>query len=452
MAEFKWRRMGKYLKDFSLHFRRKKTKTTEEEEASENAGEFSGDARDEKPGDIQMHRGAHKPVYGIRRKIIGGMMIAFVVAFAGGYLFMNGGEKAEQKPSLKTTASEVSQPSLQGKEDASKQGDVSYKDLKNLENQNKAQEKARNDAQRQTAGRVPNTAPESGNAGAIASLQQARRTQAPTASATYSIPSPQVPMAAAMEKRYSSAIEFALGRSGAGSAGTVATAVGSGSPNVLRTAAGFDNSMPHADPNDLQAARASSASEDVFAIQAGTMIPAMLFTGINTDTPGQVLAQVNTDVYDSLTHTNLLIPAGSRLLGEYAGNANASGRVSVTFTTLILPSGQAYDIGSSMVATDGGGYQGILGKVHRHTARTMSAGMLSSALAALSSYAAGDSSSQNSFTGGQLAVQGAMANLINSTSSMLSRASDVRATVTVAPGHTFTIYVRQPISFGSLML
>lgn len=472
MAEFKWRRMGKYLKDFSLHFRRKKTKTTEEEEASEEAGEFSGDERDEKPGDIQMHRGSHKPVYGIRRKIIGGMMIAFVVAFAGGYLFMNGGEKAAQKPSLKTTASEVSQPSLQGKEDVTKQGDVSYKDLKNLENQNKAQEKAKNDAQRQTAGRVPNTAPDAGNAGAIASLQQARRTQAPTASATYSLPSPQVPMAAAhaggsgtstagsaqdqeaqaMEKRYSSAIEFALGRSGASSTGTVAETLGSSLPNILRTAAGFDNGMPHADPNDLQTAQASSASEDVFAIQAGTMIPAMLFTGINTDTPGQVLAQVSTDVYDSLTHTNLLIPAGSRLLGEYAGNANASGRVSVTFTTLILPSGQAYDIGSSMVATDGGGYQGILGKVHRHTARTMSAGMLSSALAALSSYAAGDSSSQNSFTGGQLAMQGAMANLINSTSSMLSRASDVRATVTVAPGHTFTIYVRQPISFGSLML
>ena len=255
-----------------------------------------------------------------------------------------------------------------------------------------------------------------------------------------------------MEKRYSSAIEFALGRSGLASTESAAVSNAKSSPNVLMTSAGFGSAAPHVNANDVQAAKSSSSSEDMFAIQAGTMIPAMLFTGINTDTPGQVLAQVSADVYDSLTHTNLLIPAGARLLGDYTGSANANGRVAVTFTTLILPSGQAYDIGSSMVATDGGGYQGLVGKVHRHTPRTLGAGMLSSAFAALSSFAAGDSSSQNSFTGGQLAMQGAMANLINSTSSMLSRAADAKATVTVSPGHTFTIYVKQPVSFGSLML
>lgn len=157
MAGFKFNQMGKYLKDFGLYFRRKKPKRTEEDESTEDEKAFAGDARDETPGDIQMHSGSHKPVYGIRRKIIGGMMIAFVVAFAGGYLFMNGGEKTDKKPSMKTTASEVSQPSLQGKEDASKQGDVSYKDLKTLENQNKAQETARKDAQNQMASRNSST-------------------------------------------------------------------------------------------------------------------------------------------------------------------------------------------------------------------------------------------------------------------------------------------------------
>ena len=474
MAGFKFNQMGKYLKDFGLYFRRKKPKRTEEDESTEDEKAFAGDARDETPGDIQMHSGSHKPVYGIRRKIIGGMMIAFVVAFAGGYLFMNGGEKTDKKPSMKTTASEVSQPSLQGKEDASKQGDVSYKDLKTLENQNKAQETARKDAQNQMASRNPSThtaadgARQMPGAGTDPSVQQVRRMM----SANFSAPSPSIPTgsvrssgastspaasaqnqeAQSMEKRYSSAIEFALGRSGLASTESAAVSNAKSSPNVLMTSAGFGSAAPHVNANDVQAAKSSSSSEDMFAIQAGTMIPAMLFTGINTDTPGQVLAQVSADVYDSLTHTNLLIPAGARLLGDYTGSANANGRVAVTFTTLILPSGQAYDIGSSMVATDGGGYQGLVGKVHRHTAQTMSAGMLSSAFAALSSFAAGDSSSQNSFTGGQLAMQGAMANLINSTSSMLSRAADAKATVTVSPGHTFTIYVKQPVSFGSLML
>ena len=107
MAAVQWNRIGKYIKDFSLHFRRNRRKRTEDEDDEQEDKEYSGDARDESPGDIQMGNGTHKPVYGIRRKIIGGVIIAFVVAFSGGYLFMSGGEKGEQKPTLKTTASEV---------------------------------------------------------------------------------------------------------------------------------------------------------------------------------------------------------------------------------------------------------------------------------------------------------------------------------------------------------
>ena len=73
MAGFKFNQMGKYLKDFGLYFRRKKPKRTEEDESTEDEKAFAGDARDETPGDIQMHSGSHKPVYGIRRKIIGGI-------------------------------------------------------------------------------------------------------------------------------------------------------------------------------------------------------------------------------------------------------------------------------------------------------------------------------------------------------------------------------------------
>lgn len=183
-----------------------------------------------------------------------------------------------------------------------------------------------------------------------------------------------------------------------------------------------------------------------YVLQAGTLIPAMLFTGISTDIPGQVIAQVSADVYDSLTQSHLLIPAGARLLGAYT-DGTANGRVNVIFSTLILPDGTALDIGSSMTAVDGGGYSGILGKVHRHTSRVIGGGMLSSAIAALGSLASGNTSARDTYTGGQVAMQGALANLIATTSNMLSQQTNVQPTVTVEPGHAFQIYVLQPITF-----
>lgn len=209
--------------------------------------------------------------------------------------------------------------------------------------------------------------------------------------------------------------------------------------------------MQQSSSNVLQLAAFSPASASPYVVQAGTMIPAMLFSGINTDTPGQVVAQTTADVYDSLTQSNLLIPAGSRLIGTYENNGeseSANGRVNVTFSTIIFPTGEAFDIGSSMLAVDDGGYNGIAGKVNRHTSRVVGAGMFSSAIAALGSLASGNTNSSETYTGGQLAMQGAMANLIETTSKLFEKSSNVQPTVTVEPGHLFQLFVVQPISFG----
>jgi len=102
-----------------------------------------------------------------------------------------------------------------------------------------------------------------------------------------------------------------------------------------------------------------------------------------------------------------------------------------------------------MVAVDGGGYSGIVGKLHRHTSRVIGAGMISSAIAALGSLASGNTSARDTYTGGQVAMQGALANLISTTSNMLSQGTDVQPNVTVEPGHMFQVYVIQPIAFGT---
>lgn len=178
---------------------------------------------------------------------------------------------------------------------------------------------------------------------------------------------------------------------------------------------------------------------------AGSVIPVMLLTGINTDAAGQVSAQVQADIYDSLFGRHLLIPAGSRVIGACSGSNN--GRVTVTFDSLILPDGGTYKIKDSLAALDGAGYNGIKGKVEHHTERILSSGMLGSAIAALGSIAAGNTSSSDTYTAGQLASQGAMSNLINTTSKMLEKNTNIADTVTVEPGYTFSLYVTQNISF-----
>ena len=119
----------------------------------------------------------------------------------------------------------------------------------------------------------------------------------------------------------------------------------------------------------------------------------------------------------------------------------------MVFSTLLLPDGGSYSLGESLVAADSGGYNGITGNVNRHTGRVLSGGALAAGLAALGSYASGNTSTKDTYTGGQLAMQGALANLINTTSDIFKDAASIEATVTIKPGYEFNVCVVQAISF-----
>ncbi|WP_328700365.1 TrbI/VirB10 family protein [Caenimonas soli] len=92
-------------------------------------------------------------------------------------------------------------------------------------------------------------------------------------------------------------------------------------------------------PNDLatQSARLQPPVSR-FLVTAGTVIPAALLTGINSDLPGPVVATVTGAVYDSATGRYLLIPQGSRLVGRYDSQVSfGQRRVLMVWTRLILP-------------------------------------------------------------------------------------------------------------------
>lgn len=181
---------------------------------------------------------------------------------------------------------------------------------------------------------------------------------------------------------------------------------------------------------------------------AGTIIPVRLLTGIDTAVAGQVMAQVLSDVYDTATGTKLLIPQGSKLTGTYDKKSANNGRVPVIFNELVLPDGGSCLISENIVAVDGAGYTGIKGKVHHHTGQKISAGAIGASIAALGSLAAGNVSSSNeTYTAGQIAAQGAVANMINTTSNLLKEVTDVENTVTIEPGYEFNVYVTEDVKF-----
>lgn len=187
------------------------------------------------------------------------------------------------------------------------------------------------------------------------------------------------------------------------------------------------------------------------SLQAGTVIPAILLTGINTDVGGQVMAQIESDVYDSLTGTRRLIPAGSRLVGSIAqGAKEGQNRVAVTWQTLILPSGGSYMLGGSMIAADLAGYGGIPGRVNNHSGSLLRSGFFTSAVAALGAIASGNTSTTaNTYTAGQLAAQGAMSNLMNTASALIQKGiNNSGITITVEAGREFMVYVTMPIQFN----
>lgn len=179
-------------------------------------------------------------------------------------------------------------------------------------------------------------------------------------------------------------------------------------------------------------------------IIAGTLISARLLTGINTEISGQVKAEILEDVYN-FGKNKILIPQGSKIIGEYDTEKASHGRVPINFIKIILPDGGTLNVEKILVAVDDEGYTGICGKIHHHTGQKITAGAVGSAIAAMGAVAAENASSGDTYTAGQLAGQGAMANLMNVTSKMFDEAAKVADTVTVEPGSEFQIYVKEDL-------
>jgi type IV secretory pathway VirB10-like protein len=119
-----------------------------------------------------------------------------------------------------------------------------------------------------------------------------------------------------------------------------------------------------------------------FSVMAGSVIPAVLVSGINSDLPGPILAQVSQNVFDSATGKYLLVPQGSRLIGIYQ-NASTYGqqRVEIAWQRLIFPNTSSMNL-PQMPGADQGGYAGFTDEVTNHYMRTFGIAALMSLISA----------------------------------------------------------------------
>ena len=123
----------------------------------------------------------------------------------------------------------------------------------------------------------------------------------------------------------------------------------------------------HANRDDDINPHALAQSVSPWILQAGSIIAASLITGLNSDLPGLVTAQITENVYDSVTGRGLLIPQGSRLIGSYDSVvAFGQSRALVVWQRIILPDGSSIRI-DNVPATDTQGYAGLSDRIDRHT-------------------------------------------------------------------------------------
>ncbi len=183
-----------------------------------------------------------------------------------------------------------------------------------------------------------------------------------------------------------------------------------------------------------------------FEIKAGTVIPSVMIGGVNSDLPGQILAQVSQNVYDTATGGYLLIPQGSRLVGSYDHQVvNGQKRVLVIWNRLIYPDASSVNLGA-MSGTDQAGYAGFTDKTNTHFWPTFRNALMLSAITAgvqLSQPRAqkGDYSySSQQMIAGSLGMQ--MNQLGTAT---VARGLNQPPTLTIRPGYVFNIMVNKDL-------
>jgi type IV secretion system protein VirB10 len=180
-----------------------------------------------------------------------------------------------------------------------------------------------------------------------------------------------------------------------------------------------------------------------YEVKAGAIIPAILVTGLNSDLPGNVVAMVKENVYDTASGEYLLIPQGTRMLGVYDSMVSyGQKRVQVVWTRMIRPDGSSVML-ENMPGVDLAGMSGYKDKTDNHFDRLVGGALLSSILSVGATVSQGTyTNDQNMTTQQRLAAS--VGQDINNAGQQITRKNlDIQPTLKIRAGMTVNILVNK---------
>jgi type IV secretion system protein VirB10 len=194
----------------------------------------------------------------------------------------------------------------------------------------------------------------------------------------------------------------------------------------------------------VDTARATRLANTTLIAPQGTVISAVLETGINSDLPGFVRAVVSRDV-SGFDGSTVLIPRGSKLIGEYkSGVAQGQSRAFVIWSRLLTPDGVSINLGSP--ATDRSGQNGLSGETNTHFVQRFGAAILLSVIGAGLQYL----SDQNG-TSVNAIVIGSPQQATNVATVALQKDIDIPVTLTIPMGQDIRVFVARDLDFSDVM-
>ena len=229
----------------------------------------------------------------------------------------------------------------------------------------------------------------------------------------------------------------------------IASAVAQGQPiNSLATSTNTNNTnTSNTSPIYTNESYATADTLGSHMLHAGSVIQATLLTGISTDIPNnEIVAVVRQDIYDSLTGAHLLIPQGSKIIGQ-AGSAGGKGvkRIGVTFNRIILPNGNSITL-PNLPAIDGTGMPGLKDIYDSHTGNLLRTAVFGTMVSAIAQSATGNTGGSDSRSPGQEAVSGGVKEIQDVISDLVKRSAQNQITIEIRPGKEFSLFVTQDIS------
>jgi type IV secretory pathway VirB10-like protein len=187
-----------------------------------------------------------------------------------------------------------------------------------------------------------------------------------------------------------------------------------------------------------------TASASSYVVQAGSIISASLITGIRSDLPGQITAQVSENVYDSPTGRFVVIPQGARLIGVYDSQiAAGQSRILLVWTRLIMPDGRSIVL-ERQPGADSAGYSGLEDEVDNHWGTLFKAALLSTLLGVGSELGSATGTGSNSDV--ITALRRGSSDSLNQTGQkVVQQDLNIQPTLTIRPGFPVRVIVNRDL-------